>query len=81
MFEEATNEEKKALLRALIKEIHMESDRKSIKKIVFLFSEDDGLAQAALPVSEERRTVSQVTAKDFMRGITVHLHVYKIFLH
>jgi len=57
LFEEATNEEKRALLRALIKEIHVESDRKSIKNIVFWFTEDDGIANNDLPVSEERRTV------------------------
>ncbi|MCR2805404.1 recombinase family protein [Paenibacillus soyae] len=58
LFGEATNEEKRALLRALIREIHVEADRKSIKNIIFWFSEDDGFAQAALPVSEERGTVS-----------------------
>lgn len=58
MFEEATNEEKRALLRALIKEIHMEADRKSIKNIVFWFMEDDSFMKSALPVSDVRRTVS-----------------------
>lgn len=62
LFEEASNEAKRSLLRSLIKEIHVETDRKSIKSIVFWFAEDDGLAHTALPVSEERRTVSQVTA-------------------
>lgn len=60
LFEEAANEEKKALLRALIKEIHMEADRKSIKNIVFWFSEDDGSTNTALPDLGERGTVSQV---------------------
>lgn len=54
LFDQATNEEKRALLRALIKEIHMDSDRKSIKNIVFWFTEDDGLEQSALPEQRER---------------------------
>jgi site-specific DNA recombinase len=58
LFEEATNEEKRTLLRALIKEIHMEADRKSIKNIVFWFTEYDKFMNTALPVSEERRTLS-----------------------
>lgn len=57
MFEEATNEEKRALLRALIKEVHMEADRKSIKNIVFWFTEGDSLTESALPVSDVRRTL------------------------
>lgn len=61
LFNGATNEEKRALLRALIKEIHMESDRKSIKNIVFWFSEDDSFSKFALPDSELGRTVSQIT--------------------
>jgi site-specific DNA recombinase len=56
LFKEATNEEKRSLLRALIKEIHMEADRKSIKNIVFWFSEDDSFTDSALPVSDVRRT-------------------------
>lgn len=39
----------------------MESDRKSIKNIVFWFTEDDGLTQSALPEQRERRTLSQVS--------------------
>lgn len=59
VFEDATNEEKRTLLRALIKEIHVEADRKSIKNIVFWFTEDDGKNTCnALPMSEERRAVS-----------------------
>ncbi len=65
LFEEATNEEKRMLLRALIKEIHMEADRKSIKNIVFWFTEDDGFSQTALPTNAERRTVSQVSITFF----------------
>ncbi|WP_256759566.1 hypothetical protein [Cohnella sp. WQ 127256] len=66
MFEEATNEEKRALLRALIKD--MEADRKSIKNIVFWFTEDDSFTEIALPVSDVRRTVSQVTANPTFRS-------------
>ena len=59
LFEDATNEEKRTLLRALIKEIHVEADRKSIKNIVFWFTEDDGNSMYnALPMSEERRALS-----------------------
>jgi site-specific DNA recombinase len=65
LFELATNEEKRALLRALIKEIHMEPDRKNIKSIVFWFAEDDNFSNTALLVGDERRTVSQVTASFF----------------
>jgi len=49
---------KRSLLRALIKEIHMEADRKSIKNIVFWFSEDDPFTDSALPVSDVGGTVS-----------------------
>ncbi|WP_253298070.1 recombinase zinc beta ribbon domain-containing protein [Paenibacillus sp. MSJ-34] len=62
LFKEATNDEKRSLLRALIKEIHVEADRKSIKNIVFWFTEDDSFSHFALPVSDVRRTVSQITA-------------------
>ncbi|MBB3069208.1 hypothetical protein FHS14_002198 [Paenibacillus baekrokdamisoli] len=57
MFEGATNEEKRALLRALIKEVHMEADRKSIKNIVFWFTGDDYYMKSAMSVSEVRGTV------------------------
>ncbi|CAH0120791.1 hypothetical protein PAE9249_03314 [Paenibacillus sp. CECT 9249] len=60
LFKEATNDEKRSLLRALIKEIHVEADRKSIKNIVFWFTEDDSFSHFALPVSDVRRTLSQV---------------------
>lgn len=58
LYEGATNKEKRSLLRALIKEVHMEADRKSIKNIVFWFSEDDLLLKSALPLSEVRGTLS-----------------------
>ncbi|MGE7271524.1 recombinase family protein [Brevibacillus panacihumi] len=63
LFAEASNDEKRALLRALIKEIHMEADRKSIKNIVFWFTEDDSFSHFALPVSDVQRTVSQIVVK------------------
>jgi site-specific DNA recombinase len=53
LFECATNEEKRVLMKALIKRIEMEPNRKDIKTIVFWFSEDNGL-----PVKTIRRTVS-----------------------
>lgn len=53
MFEIADNEEKKQLIRALVKRIEMEPDRKSLKSIVFWFSEDN-----ALPLNDMRGTVS-----------------------
>lgn len=65
LYEDATNEEKRTLLRALIKEIHVEADRKSIKNIVFWFTEGGEFMQSVLPTNEERRTVSQVTAKNW----------------
>lgn len=60
LFAEASNDEKRTLLRALIKEIHMEADRKSIKNIVFWFTEDDSFSHFAVPVSDVQRTVSQI---------------------
>ncbi|MEK4343146.1 recombinase family protein [Brevibacillus sp. FSL L8-0710] len=53
LFECATNEEKRILMKSLIKEIVMEPNRKEIKTIVFWFSEGNGL-----PVKTLRRTVS-----------------------
>lgn len=52
-FERAGNEEKKQLIKALIKKIEVEPDRKRLKSIVFWFSEDD-----ALPLNDTRRAVS-----------------------
>ncbi|MHA7578827.1 hypothetical protein ACX12E_00400 [Paenibacillus vandeheii] len=68
MFEGATNKEKRALLRALIKEVHMEADRKSIKNIVFWFTEDDYYIKSAMSVSEVRGTLPHVTAKNMANG-------------
>ncbi|MBP1906325.1 site-specific DNA recombinase [Paenibacillus turicensis] len=53
LFENAQNDEKKQLIRALIKNIEVEPDRKNLKSIIFWFSEDN-----ALPQSDTRRTVS-----------------------
>lgn len=58
LFSVATNEEKRTLLRSLIKEIHMEPNRKAIKNIVFWFAEDGSSVGCALPVSDVGRTVS-----------------------
>ncbi|MFF2157183.1 recombinase family protein [Paenibacillus chitinolyticus] len=57
MFNGASNEEKKALLRALVKEVHMESDRKTLKKIVLWFLEDDDFTESGLPVGEAGRAL------------------------
>lgn len=58
LFDLASNEEKRALLKALIKRIEMEPNRKDIKRIVFWFSD-----VIALPQSEVGRTVSQIVVK------------------
>lgn len=52
-FEIVSDEEKKLLVRSLIKEIQMEENRKDIKKITFWFSSD-----SVLPSNKARRTVS-----------------------
>ncbi|NRD80039.1 recombinase family protein [Bacillus sp. BRMEA1] len=51
LFNKADSEEKKMLIRALIKEIHMENNRKDIKKITFWFS-----SESVLPSNEASRT-------------------------
>ncbi|MEC2074005.1 recombinase family protein [Alkalihalophilus marmarensis] len=48
-----SDEERKLLVRSLIKEIHMEENRKDVKKITFWFSSDN-----VLPSNKARRTVS-----------------------
>jgi Site-specific recombinases, DNA invertase Pin homologs len=53
LFDSATNEQKKALIRALIKRIDVEPDRRSIKEITFWFFD-----KPILPLSNTRRTVS-----------------------
>lgn len=53
LFHRADSEEKKMLVRALIKEIEMENDRKDIKKVTFWFS-----SESVLPSNKESRTIS-----------------------
>ncbi|WP_245208069.1 hypothetical protein [Sediminibacillus dalangtanensis] len=53
LFDQADGKEKKLLIRSLIKEIHVEENRKDIKKITFWFSSVD-----VLPSIKTRRTVS-----------------------
>lgn len=53
LFDSATNEQKKALIRALVKRVEVETDRQTIKDITFWFF--DGLT---LPLSKVRGTVS-----------------------
>lgn len=43
LFESATNEQKKLLIRAIIKKIEVEPNRKDIKNITFWFDYDDAL--------------------------------------
>lgn len=43
LYETATNEQKKLLIRAIIKKIEVESNRKDIKNITFWFDFDDAL--------------------------------------
>lgn len=52
LFQKAEDEEKKMLVRALIKEIQMEENRKDIKRITFWF-----FSESALPSSKGSRTV------------------------
>ena len=59
LFTGASNENKKILIKSLIKKIEVESNRKEIKRIVFWFLEDSALSlKNALPNNEGRRTVS-----------------------
>ena len=53
LFHRANGEEKKMLVRALIKEIQMEENRKDIKRITFWFSSEN-----ALPPNMGSRAVS-----------------------
>ncbi|RCX15638.1 site-specific DNA recombinase [Fontibacillus phaseoli] len=53
LFEQADIKDKKQLIKALVKKIEVEPDRKWLKSIVFWFSEGD-----ALPLNDMRRTVS-----------------------
>lgn len=55
LFQVATNEQKKELIRAIIKKIEVEPNRKDIKKITFWFDYDDDLL-----LSKTGGTVSQV---------------------
>lgn len=64
LFEKANGEEKKLLIRSLIKNVEMEQDRKEIKSIAFWFSEGNGpIPPNDLPPSKVRRTVPQVIVK------------------
>ncbi|ADU32494.1 recombinase family protein [Evansella cellulosilytica] len=59
LFEKANGEEKKLLIRSLIKNVEMEKDRKEIKHIAFWFAEGNGPKPPnGLPPSKVRRTVS-----------------------
>ncbi|WP_249704709.1 recombinase family protein [Bacillus zhangzhouensis] len=53
LFEIVSDDEKKVLVRSLIKEIQMEENRKDIKKITFWFSSDN-----VLPSNKVRRALS-----------------------
>jgi len=55
LFYKADSHEKRMLVRALIKEIHMEENRKDIKRVIFWFSSDNDL-----PSNNMGRTVPQV---------------------
>jgi site-specific DNA recombinase len=64
LFEKANGEEKKLLIRSLIKNVEMEKDRKEIKSIAFWFSEGNGpIPPNDLPPGKVRRTVPQIEAK------------------
>ncbi|HDR4582813.1 recombinase family protein [Bacillus paranthracis] len=57
LYENATYEQKKSLLRAIIKKIEVQPNRKDIKGITYWFDCDNGQDDALL-VSKEGRTVS-----------------------
>lgn len=59
LFRSASTENKKVLIRSLIRKIEMDVNRKDIKSIVFWFLEDNALSlKDALPENELGRTVS-----------------------
>jgi len=60
LFDSATNEQKKALIRALVKRVDVEPDRQAIRDITFWFFD-----KPILPLSKIRGTVPQVTASFF----------------
>ncbi|MED3282577.1 recombinase family protein, partial [Bacillus thuringiensis] len=58
LFKIVNDEEKKLLIRSLIREVQMEANRKDVKEITFWF-----LPSSVLPSNKVRRTVSQVIVK------------------
>lgn len=59
VFDGADMSAKKLLIRSLIKSIEVNSDRKSLKRIVFWNSEDSTIfSEIVLPKEQQRRTVS-----------------------
>jgi site-specific DNA recombinase len=58
LFEVADDQEKKVLIRSVIKSVHVSTDRKKLERISLWIGDD-----LSVPASCERRTVSQITAK------------------
>lgn len=81
LFDDASNENRKVLIRSLIKKIKMEPDRKDIKRIVFWFLEDNAISLSnALPVNEARRTIPQLNEVFSKRVISPSRSRYKSVL-
>ena len=60
LFEGADDQEKKVLIRSVIKSVHVSTDRKKLERISLWIGDD-----LCVPASCERRTVSQVTSTRF----------------
>lgn len=74
LYDNATYEEKKSLIRAIIKKIEVEPNRKDIKRITFWFDYDD-----ALLLSKTGGTVSQITDRSMSSLMTIEQSVYALF--
>ncbi|NKI20355.1 hypothetical protein HFN20_03740 [Paenibacillus dendritiformis] len=58
LFETADDQEKKVLIRSVIKSVHVSTDRKKLERISLWIGDD-----LSVPASCERRTVSQIVVR------------------